>query len=356
MSTADPLSFDWPTVRATSAHPSLPTPPPQLTGRIWRTNSPPPPAGAAFMLVSALAHAAALAALLIALPNVGVLNGTMHVIDVELVELPATELAADSAESSAEPQQLQASPLQPESEHELAEPVADTAPAPELSTELLPKPTVAEPPLPAASPPAAAPEPLAAPEPAPEPVPEPVPASQTAPDPMPELEPEPTPEPAAEAEPVPAPSAETIPYPAPRLALARPSTPTYPAHPPAQRTPTAAKAATQSTAPASASSRPAAAAGNSAAIDKYPGQILAQLRRALRYPAAAGRVAGEVLVDFTVSANGTASAIRIARSSGHPALDQAALDTVRRAAPFPAIPPGANRASWPFTVPLVFKR
>ena len=136
--------------------------------------------------------------------------------------------------------------------------------------------------------------------------------------------------------------------------MARTSTPTYPA-PAAQRTPTAAaKPATQS--PASAPSRPAAAAGNSAAIDKYPGQILAQLRRALRYPAAAGRVTGEVLVDFTVSANGTASAIRISRSSGHTALDQAALDTVRRAAPFPAIPAGANRASWPFTVPLAFKR
>ncbi len=347
MSTADPLSFDWPTVRATGAHPPLPTPHPQLTGRIWRANNPPPPTSAKFLSLSVLAHAAALAALLIALPNVGVLNGTMHVIDVELVELPATELAADSTESHAEAQQSPASPLQPESEHELAEPEAIELLAPEPP----PEPAIAAPPEELVAP-ASVSEPLVAPEPAPAPAPEPEPVSRPAPEPV--AEPEPAPQPAAEPEPE-FPSADPIPYPEPRLALARTSTPTYPA-PAAQRTPTAAAEPATQSAAVSAPSRPAAAAGNSAAIDKYPGQILAQLRRALRYPAAAGRVTGEVLVDFTVSANGTASAIRISRSSGHAALDQAALDTVRRAAPFPAIPAGANRASWPFTVPLAFKR
>ena len=351
MSTADPLSFEWPTVRAAGAHPPPSTPPPQLTGRIWRASNPPSPTSAKVLSVSALAHAAALAALLIALPNVGVLNGTMHVIDVELVELPATELAADSNESSAEPQQSPASPLQPESEHELAGPEAIELLAPEPTIAALPE----EPVAPASvSEPLVAPEPapVPAPAPAPAPAPEPEPVSQPAPEPVPE--PEPAPQPAAEPEPE-FPSAVPIPYPAPRLALARTSTPTYPA-PAAQRTPTAAAKPAAQSAAASAPSRPAAAAGNSAAVDKYPGQILAELRRALRYPAAAGRVTGEVLVDFTVSANGTASAIRISRSSGHAALDQAALDTVRRAAPFPAIPAGANRASWPFTVPLAFKR
>jgi protein TonB len=312
-----------------------------------------------------LAHAVALAALLIALPATGMLSGTMHVIDVELVELPATELAADSTESSAEPQQSPASPLQPESEHELAEPAeeppndATIKPAPERPVDLPPEPMATAPstpvdPVPPAIEPAPAAVVLSEAEPASAPEPEPVPEPVQEPTP----EPEPIPKPGPEV-----PPADAIPYPAPRLTLVRTSTPTYPATPPrpsAQPAPAAAaKPSSQPSAPsaaASAPSRPTAAAGNRAAVDKYPGQILAQLRRALRYPAAAGSVTGEVLVDFTVSANGTASAIRISRSSGHAALDQAALDTVRRAAPFPAIPAGANRASWPFTVPLAFKR
>ena len=35
-------------------------------------------------------------------------------------------------------------------------------------------------------------------------------------------------------------------------------------------------------------------------------------------------------------------------------LDQAAVETVQRAAPFPPIPPETGRASWPFTVPMSF--
>lgn len=96
-------------------------------------------------------------------------------------------------------------------------------------------------------------------------------------------------------------------------------------------------------------------AGNAAASN-YPGKILARLRRALRYPREARRerLRGEVRVAFTVSRNGAVGAIRVVRSSGSPILDQAAVETVRRAAPFPAIPDG--RSSWPFTVPLAFVR
>jgi periplasmic protein TonB len=63
-----------------------------------------------------------------------------------------------------------------------------------------------------------------------------------------------------------------------------------------------------------------------------------------------------VHVSFSVGANGGVSAIRIARSSGYAVLDEAALATVQRAAPFPAIPAGAGRSSWTFSVPLAFSR
>ena len=98
-------------------------------------------------------------------------------------------------------------------------------------------------------------------------------------------------------------------------------------------------------------------AGN-AAVSNYPGQVVTRLRRALRYPSAARRerLTGEVHVSFTISAGGGVGGISISRSSGSPILDQAAVETVQRAAPFPAIPAAAGRSSWPFTVPLAFTR
>ncbi len=104
----------------------------------------------------------------------------------------------------------------------------------------------------------------------------------------------------------------------------------------------------------SANSR-ASAARSSAAVGNYPGKIVSKLRRALRYPKG-GRISGEAHVQFVVAANGRASSIRVVRSSGDARLDAAALETVQRAAPFPAIPAEAGRSNWTFTVPLVFRR
>ncbi|MEP9395879.1 TonB family protein [Mesorhizobium sp. KR2-14] len=95
-----------------------------------------------------------------------------------------------------------------------------------------------------------------------------------------------------------------------------------------------------------------------AAVSNYPGKIVAKLRRALRYPAQARLqgVHGETRVSFVVAADGSVSSIRMVGSSGSAALDEAALDAVRRAAPFPPIPDAAERSSWNFTVPLAFNR
>lgn len=97
----------------------------------------------------------------------------------------------------------------------------------------------------------------------------------------------------------------------------------------------------------------ASSAGN-AAVSNYPGKIRSKINRSKRRVSGSG--GGVATVSFTVSSSGQASGIRIARSSGQPELDQAALDAVRRAAPFPEIPDGAGRASWPFSVPIAFKR
>jgi periplasmic protein TonB len=97
-------------------------------------------------------------------------------------------------------------------------------------------------------------------------------------------------------------------------------------------------------------------AAGTAAVSNYPGKVVSKLRRAQRYPSEAKRKKqqGEAWVAFTVSANGGVGGVRLMRSSGSPVIDKAAVETVRRAAPFPAIPKDAGRSSWPFAVPLMF--
>jgi len=101
----------------------------------------------------------------------------------------------------------------------------------------------------------------------------------------------------------------------------------------------------------------ASSIGN-AAVSNYPGKVLAKLRRSLRgIPRSAiSRARNDVQVSFVVSASGGVGSVRISRSSGSPELDSAALAVVRRAAPFPPIPPEAGRSSWQFTLPLGLAR
>ena len=102
--------------------------------------------------------------------------------------------------------------------------------------------------------------------------------------------------------------------------------------------------------------RVASISGN-AAVSNYPGKIVRKLRRSLRYPKAAKRkrIRGQVIVSFVVSKSGQASGIRLIRGSGSSILDKAALESVRRAAPFPNIPNEAKRSRWAFKVPLAFQ-
>lgn len=92
-------------------------------------------------------------------------------------------------------------------------------------------------------------------------------------------------------------------------------------------------------------------AGN-AAVSNYPGKVRNKINRAKRR--AAGGDRGSVVVSFVIGANGGASGIRVARSSGSAALDRAAVDSVQRAAPFAKIPEAAGKSSWAFSVPIVF--
>ena len=81
-------------------------------------------------------------------------------------------------------------------------------------------------------------------------------------------------------------------------------------------------------------------AGNAAALN-YPGLVMRKIA-SLRRPRVNRR--GTATVAFNISANGGIASIRLAKSSGNAAFDQAALQLVKRAAPFPEPPVGARRS------------
>ena len=81
-------------------------------------------------------------------------------------------------------------------------------------------------------------------------------------------------------------------------------------------------------------------AGNAAASN-YPGLVMRRLSRAGKPRVNSN---GTAVVAFTIAANGGLTSVSLARSSGSSALDQAALQLVRRAGPFPTPPTGARRS------------
>lgn len=93
----------------------------------------------------------------------------------------------------------------------------------------------------------------------------------------------------------------------------------------------------------------AARDNGNAAASNYPGQVSRKLART-RKPRLSNR--GTARVAFSISSSGGLAAVSIARSSGSSQVDGAALDLIRRAAPFPRPPAGAQRQ---FVVPVQFR-
>lgn len=105
----------------------------------------------------------------------------------------------------------------------------------------------------------------------------------------------------------------------------------------------------------------AAATGNSRAsevgnanMENYDGKVRRKIMRRFKVPSSARRegVSGTATVRFTLTANGELTRVNVAGSSGSPAIDDAAVDAVRNAAPFPAFPAGGP-SSKSFIVPMV---
>ena len=84
----------------------------------------------------------------------------------------------------------------------------------------------------------------------------------------------------------------------------------------------------------------ASAPGN-AAVSNYPGEVMRRIQRTRQQRTSAR---GRAVVSFTVGADGALASVGVQRSSGSAELDRIAQDHIRRAAPFPPPPAGAQRA------------
>ncbi|MFQ6554223.1 TonB family protein [Aestuariibius insulae] len=92
---------------------------------------------------------------------------------------------------------------------------------------------------------------------------------------------------------------------------------------------------------AGVSSGQAVEAGTTAAATNYPGEVM---RRISRVPKPRVGSRGLAVVSFSIAASGGLQSASIAQSSGSARLDQAALQVIQRAAPFPPPPAGARRS------------
>lgn len=90
--------------------------------------------------------------------------------------------------------------------------------------------------------------------------------------------------------------------------------------------------------------------------DRWGAAIRTKIQRRNRYPDGADGATGTVLLRLQVGRDGVLASVGIAQSSGHPVLDDAAVQAVRRVGRFAAAPGELTDTSYVFTLPLTFAR
>lgn len=97
--------------------------------------------------------------------------------------------------------------------------------------------------------------------------------------------------------------------------------------------------------------------GQSGVDQSYLAKLLAQLAQHKRYPLSSRRKAeeGVAILDFQISRTGRVLVSHIQKSSGFNALDKAVLVMLKRAQPFPPVPPDIKGEQIRFTLPIAFR-
>jgi protein TonB len=87
----------------------------------------------------------------------------------------------------------------------------------------------------------------------------------------------------------------------------------------------------------------------------YDALVIGHLERFKRYPRTGRRVSGTAEVTFVLNRAGEVIESSVTKSSGSSMLDREALETVRRASPFPAFPAAKPGAEASYVWPAVFE-
>lgn len=88
---------------------------------------------------------------------------------------------------------------------------------------------------------------------------------------------------------------------------------------------------------------------------KWQKELVAHLDRHKRYPADRAQKSAEILVSFVLDRVGHVLSASIAKGSGDPAFDEAALAMIHRSDPVPQPPPAVADEGLSFTLPVIFR-
>jgi protein TonB len=200
-----------------------------------------------------------------------------------------------------------------------------------------------------------APRPVAAPAPAAEP---PKPHVEELPQPArkPRFAPAPVAKAAPKAPVVPATPAPTAPAseaPKPVSESAPPAAPSAPASVPSSAPPSPGQVAKVDPQPAPTAPAEIADKGN---LDQYRLAIYDAARKYKKYPRVAldNNWEGKAVIRLVIGANGMISSISIKTGTGHEVLDQAALDTLRKAKPLVPIPAGLRGREFGIDINFIY--
>ena len=114
--------------------------------------------------------------------------------------------------------------------------------------------------------------------------------------------------------------------------------------------------AAQEARPAIASALPPSAGVDAEGLRSYRLALARETRRHKRYPARAIEAGWEGTAELRVEVTGRAApTLRVTKSSGHPALDEAALEMLRQALPVTPVPVPLQAREFSVDLPIVFE-
>ncbi|KAA1182527.1 TonB family protein [Rhizobium tropici] len=86
-----------------------------------------------------------------------------------------------------------------------------------------------------------------------------------------------------------------------------------------------------------------------AAVANYKGKVQSRIRRYIQRVSSKYEKGLTLVINLTIGSGGELRSLSLTRSSGDSGLDQAVMEQIRNAAPFPPLPSEWGRPTWPFT-------